>query len=134
MTRLADQVKQRAYSGSRWEEQAAYSRAVRWGSFIAVSGTTAVDENGEVVGGDCLYAQAIFVFAKIQRALDELGADLTNVVRTRTFLTDMAQFEGFARAHRETFRGIDPAATCVEVSRLVDDRLLVEVEVDAMLP
>ena len=131
---MADQVKQRAYSGSRWEEQAAYSRAVRWGSFIAVSGTTAVDENGDVVGGDSIYAQAIFVFAKIQRALHELGADLTNVVRTRTFLTDMAGFEGFARAHRETFQGIDPAATCVEVSRLVDDRLLIEVEVDAVLP
>ena len=127
-------MKHRTYSGSRWEEQAAYCRAVRAGRFIAVSGTTAADGNGNVVGGDSVYAQASFVFAKIQGALEELGADMKDVVRTRTFLTDMAQFEGFARAHRETFRGIDPAATCLEVSRLVDERLLIEVEVDALLP
>lgn len=127
-------MKQRTYSGSRWEEQAAYCRAVRAGRFIAVSGTTAVDGNGNVVGGDSVYAQASFVFAKVQGALEELGASMKDIVRTRTFLTDMARFEGFARAHRETFRGIDPAATCVEVSRLVDDRLLIEIEVDALLP
>ena len=124
---------QRVYSGSAWEKQAAYCRAVRSGPFIAVSGTTAVDESGEVVGGDSVYAQASFVFAKIQRALHELGAGLEHVVRTRTFLTDMSQLDGFMRAHRETFDGIDPAATCVEVSQLVDDRLLVEVEVEAFM-
>ena len=106
---------------------------MRSGPFIAVSGTTAVDESGTVVGGDSVYAQAAFVFAKIQRALHELGADLKHVVRTRTFLTDMSQLEGFMRAHRETFAGIDPAATCVEVSKLVDDRLLIEVEVEAFM-
>lgn len=126
------QMKQRTYSGSRWEKQAAYSRAIRSGTVIAVSGTTAVDENGNVVGGD-VYHQATFVLQKIRRALRELGADLDDVIRTRTFLTDMSELDGFAQAHRETFGGIDPAATCVEVSKLVDDRLLIEIEVDAVL-
>ena len=98
-----------------------------------MSGTTAVDESGDVVGGDSVYAQASFVFAKIQRALHELGCDLEHVVRTRTYLTNMSQLDGFMRAHRETFAGMDPAATCVEVSRLVDDRLLIEVEVEAFM-
>ena len=98
-----------------------------------MSGTTAVDENGEVVGKS-VYQQAVFVFAKIERALAELGARLDDVVRTRTFITDMDQFEGFARAHRETFQDIDPAATCLGVSALVDERLLIEIEVDALLP
>ncbi|MCE2460509.1 MAG: RidA family protein [Pseudomonadales bacterium] len=128
-----DQTKQRAYSGSRWEEQAAYCRAIRSGPQIAVSGTTAVNGAGEVVGGD-VHDQAIFVFTKIRTALRDLGADLDDVVRTRTFLTDMRQLDGFIRAHRETFGGLDPAATCVEVSGLVDDRLLIEVEVDAFQP
>ena len=126
------QTKQRTYSGSHWEERAAYCRAIRSGPWVAVSGTTAVDENGNVVGVD-MYQQAAFVLRKIRHALRELGADLTDVVRTRTFLTDMSQLDGFAKAHRETFGGIDPAATCVEVSGLVDDRLLIEIEVDAVL-
>ena len=126
------QAKQRIYSGSRWEEQAGYCRAIRSGPMVAVSGTTAVDENGNVVGVD-MHQQAAFVLRKIRHVLRELGADLTDVVRTRTFLTDMSQLDGFAKAHRETFGGIDPAATCVEVSGLVDDRLLIEIEVDAVL-
>ena len=126
-------TKQRTYSGSSWEEQAAYCRAIRAGPLVAVSGTTAVDENGNVVGDD-VYHQATFVLRKIRRALGDLGADLDDVVRTRTFLTDMSQLDGFARAHRETFGGADPAATCVEVSGLVDDRLLIEMEVDAFMP
>lgn len=125
-------MKQRTYSGSSWEEQAAYCRAIRSGLLIAVSGTTAVDKNGKVVGDD-VYHQAIFVLGKVRSALRELGADLNDIVRTRSFLTDMGQLDGFARAHRETFAGIDPAATCVEVSGLVDDRLLIEIEVDAVL-
>ena len=126
-------MKQRTYSGSSWEAQAAYCRAIRSGSFIAVSGTTAVDENGKVVGEN-VYQQAVFVFAKIERALGDLGARIDDVVRTRTFITDMNQFEGFARAHRETFQDVDPAATCLAVSALVDERLLIEIEVDALLP
>ena len=127
-------MKKRTYSGSPWERQAAYCRAIRTGQFIAVSGTTAIDENGDVVGGESVYRQTVFVFAKIDLALSELGAGLKDVVRTRTFTTDMGQFEGFARAHKEAFEGTDPAATCVEVSRLVDKRLLIEVEVDAVVP
>ena len=92
-----------------------------------------MDEKGKVVGEN-VYQQAVFVFAKIERALVELGGCLDDVVRTRTFITDMNQFEGFARAHRETFQDMDPAATCVGVSGLVDERLLIEIEVDALLP
>ena len=127
-------MKRRSYSGTSWERQAAYCRAIRTGQFIAVSGTTAVDDDGNVVGGDSVYHQAAFVLAKIDTALAELGAGLKDVVRTRTFVTDMGRFEGFARAHQEAFEGTDPAATCVEVSRLVDDRLLIEIEVDAVVP
>ena len=86
------------------------------------------------MGGDSVYHQATFALAKIDAALAELGAGLKDVVRTRTFITDMDRFEGFARAHQEAFEGTDPAATCVEVSRLVDDRLLIEIEADAVVP
>jgi enamine deaminase RidA (YjgF/YER057c/UK114 family) len=100
---------------------------------VLVSGTTAVDEHGRVVGPGDLHAQARYALQKIERALAELGARLADVVRTRTFLTDIDRFDEFARAHHEFFAGIDPVATCVEVSRLVAPELLVEIEVDALL-
>ena len=101
---------------------------------IAVSGTTAIDESGEVVGSGDVYRQTTYILAKIRRTLAELGAEMQDVIRTRTYLTEISQFEGFAKAHRIAFEGIDPAATCVEVKGLVDDRLLVEVEVEAVKP
>lgn len=110
-----------------------YCRAVRAGDQVAVAGTTAVDEQGNVVGED-LYGQAAYVFCKIEASLNELGLGLEDVIRTRSFVTDMDQFEGFAQAHREAFNGIDPPASCFGVSRLVDERLLIEVEVDAVRP
>jgi enamine deaminase RidA (YjgF/YER057c/UK114 family) len=103
------------------------------GSLVFVSGTTAVDEQGRVVGAGNLYAQTRYALQKIERALFALGATLADVVRTRTFVTDIGRFDEFARAHQEFFGGIDPAATCVEVSRLVAAELLVEIEVDAVL-
>jgi len=121
------------YSGAPWEKTVGYCRAKRVGNFIAVSGTTAVAPGGAIHGAGDLYAQTREAIAIIARALDELGANLRHVVRTRTFLTDMSRFDDFARAHHEAFAGIDPAATCVEVSRLAAPELLVEIEVDAIL-
>jgi enamine deaminase RidA (YjgF/YER057c/UK114 family) len=121
------------YSGTPWEPKVAYCRATRIRDVIAVSGTVAADEDGVVVGPGDVYEQARYAIGKIERALAELGAGLEDVVRTRTYLTDIRFFEDFARAHGEAFRGIDPAATCVEVSRLVGPEFLVEIEADAII-
>lgn len=120
------------YSGTPWEPLVGYCRAKRVGSLIFVSGTTAVDERGEVVGAEDVYAQAHYALTKIERALAELGATRADVVRTRTFLIDIDRFDDFARAHREFFAEVAPAASCVEVARLVAPGLLIEIEVDAV--
>lgn len=111
----------------------AYCRAKRVGNFIAVSGTVAADENGKAVAPGDVHAQTLYALAKIGRALADLGATLGDVVRTRSFLTDLSHFNEFARAHREVFSGIDPAATAVEVSRLIGPEFVVEIEVDAIV-
>ena len=121
------------YSNTPWETKVAYCRATRIGDTVVVSGTVAVDDSGATVGPGDVYAQTSYAIQKIDRALRELGASLRDVIRTRTFLTDITRFEEFARAHREAFAGIDPAATCVEVSRLVSLDLLVEIEMDAIV-
>jgi len=121
------------YSGSPWEARVAYCRAKRVGDFIAVSGTVAVDDAGRAVAPGDTYAQALFALGKIECALVELGSGLHDVVRTRSFLTNLGAFEDFARAHREVFAGIDPAATAVEVSCLVAPEYVVEIEVDAIV-
>jgi len=121
------------YSGSPWEEKVAYCRAKRVGDFIAVSGTVAVGEDGRAVAPGDVYAQAVCALRIIEKALAGLGAEMRHVVRTRTFLADLDRFEDFARAHREVFAGIDPAATAVEVSRLVAPEFLVEIEADAIV-
>lgn len=120
------------YSNSSWEKEVAYCRAKKVGNFIFVSGTTAVDENGSIIGGN-VYEQSKFIFQKISKALEKCEASLANVVRTRTFIVNIDNFAEFAKAHREVFAGIDPVATCVEVSRLVNENLLIEIEVDAIL-
>jgi len=120
------------YTGTPWESRVAYCRAKRVGDLIFVSGTVAVDEAGTAVSPGDLYGQTSYAIRKIQRALQELGADLRHVVRARTFVTDIGRFEEFARAHREAFQSIDPVATCVEVRRLVSIELMVEIEVDAL--
>jgi len=124
---------ERVYSGAPWESQVAYCRAVKFGPQIAVSGTTAVDAEGIVVGEKDIYAQTNYIFAKINTALVSLGATLSDVVRTRMYVTDITLFDEVAKAHKEAFEGVDPAATCVEVSRLVDENLLIEIEVDAYI-
>lgn len=119
------------YSGSRWEKLAAYSRARRIGPCIAVSGTVAVDAQGQVVGPGDAYQQALFILQKIETALREAGASLSDVMRTRLYLADMRDFEDVGRAHKEVFQGIDPATSAVQVAALVDPAMLVEIEADA---
>ena len=120
-------------SGSSYEATVGYSRAVRVGDTIHVAGTTAIGDDGEIVGEGDLYAQASFVLAKIERALSQAGATFADVVRTRTFVTDISRWEEVGRAHGERFRDIRPAATMVEVTRLIDPRMMVEIEVDAIV-
>ena len=120
-------------SGTIWEKRFGYSRAVRLGDTIAVAGTTAVDDTGNVVGTGDPYRQAVFVFGKIEKALIEAGATMADVVRVRTFVTDIATWEQVARAQGEVFGDIRPAATLVQVVALVRPDLLVEIEVDAIV-
>ena len=124
--------KQLVSSGTVWEKKYGYSRAVRVGDTIFVAGTTAVDEHGTVVGPNDPYAQAMFIFKKIDSALREAGSSLSDVVRVRTFVTDISRWEMVAKAQGEAFATIRPAATLLQVSALVNPELLVEIEVDAI--
>jgi len=119
-------------SGTIWEEKVGYSRAVKVGNQVFVSGTVAVDENGKTVGEGNPYKQAKFVFSKIEKALLQADATLSDVVRTRMFVSDINNFDEITKAHGEIFADIRPAATLVEISRLVNN-LLVEIEVDAII-
>ena len=118
-------------SGVKWESIVGYSRAVRVGDRVYVTGTTATDENSEVVGDGDAYAQTVQTIKNIERALRALDASLENVVRTRMFVTDISRWEEYGRAHGECFGEIMPATTMVEVSKLIDPRMLVEIEADA---
>ncbi|QOY84910.1 RidA family protein [Paludibaculum fermentans] len=120
-------------SGAKWEPVVGYSRAVRIGAHVWVAGTTAVDEQSEIVGEGDAYEQAKYVFHKIGRALKQAGASLDDVVRTRMFITHLAHQDAIGRAHFEAVGHVRPAATMVQISGLVDSRLLVEIEVDAYI-
>jgi enamine deaminase RidA (YjgF/YER057c/UK114 family) len=120
-------------SGTPWEGKVGYARAVRAGNLVFVSGTTATDAEGRIVGGGDPGAQARQIFANIERALRGVGASLRDVVRTRMFVTDIARWEEVGRAHGEVFRDIRPAATLVQVSGFVHPDMLVEIEVDAVV-
>ena len=120
-------------SGTPWEPIVGYSRAVKIGNQIWVSGTTATDTNGNIVGKGDPSAQTRQIIANITSALAAAGAQLSDVVRTRIFVTDMNHWEAIGRAHGEAFGDIRPAATMVEVRRLIDPDLLVEIEVEAIL-
>ena len=120
-------------SGTKWEDIVGYSRAVRFGNIIEVAGTTAVDENGEVFGLEDAGEQTKFILSKIERALASAGATLNDVVRTRMFVTNIADWEIIGKAHGLYFKDIKPAATMVEVKSLISPELLVEIEVTAIL-
>lgn len=120
-------------SGAIYEPIVGYSRAVRVGDMIHVAGTTAVLPGGGAVGGDDIGEQARECLRRIAAALAEMGATMADVVRTRIFVTDIERWETVGRAHGEVFAGIRPAATMVEVSRLIDPALLVEIEADAVV-
>ena len=119
-------------SGAKWEDIVGYCRAVRVGNTVEVAGTTAVDEAGNIVG-ETPYEQKKFILQKIERALTQTGASMSDVIRTRAFVTDIAKWEEVGRAHGEFFRDIKPVATMVEVSALIDKKLLVEIEVTAIV-
>lgn len=120
-------------TGTPYEASVGYSRAVRVGQIVHVAGTTAIDEQGAVVGAGDAYRQAAYALSKIEAALAALGATIGDVVRTRMYVTDIANWEGIARAHGERFADVRPAATMVEVSRLIDPAMLVEIEVEAIV-
>ncbi len=123
--------RERYSSGKKWESIVGYSRAVRVGDRIYVTGTTATDENSNVVGIGDAYAQTVQCILNIERALKHFDATLENIVRTRMFVTDITRWEEYGRAHGEYFREIMPATTMVEVSGLIDPHMLVEIEADA---
>ena len=124
--------KQLFSSGAQWENVVGYSRAVRVGNVIEISGTTAVDGNVVVGKGD-IYAQAVFIFKKIEKVLTEAGSSLQDVVRTRMYVTDISKWEQAGKAHSLFFHEIKPATTMVEVSKLINEDLLIEVEISAII-
>ena len=124
----------RTFSGAPWEERVGYCRALRAGSHIYVTGTAPVDAQGNCYAPGDAYTQARRCLEIIERALLDLGADLSCVVRTRLFVTDIHRWEEYGRAHREAFSANPPATTMVQVSSLIDPAMLIEIEADAVCP
>ena len=120
-------------SGAKWEDIVGYSRAVKIGNTIEVTGTVAVDENSSLVGGNDAYAQTKFIIQKIEMILKKAGASLKDVVRTRMFVTDISRWEEYGKAHGEYFRNIKPCTSMIEVKGLIAPEYLIEIEATAVI-
>jgi len=120
-------------SGAKWEEIVGYSRAVRMGNIIEITGTVAVDEHNELVGGNSAYEQSKYIIQKIEKILKRAGAGLEHVIRTRMFVTDISRWEEYGRAHGEYFGQIKPCTTMVEVKALIQPEFLIEIEATAIV-
>lgn len=125
--------RQKYSSGSKWEPIVGYSRAIRQGNLIWVTGTTATNDKGEIVGVGDPKAQTMQAIRNIEKALKALGATLNDVVRTRLFVTDISLWQEYGAAHGEVFRDIRPCTSMIEIQRLIDDQMLVEIEADAIV-
>ena len=120
-------------SGAKWEEIVGYSRAVKMGNVIEVTGTVAVDENNKVVGDNDAYEQTKFIIEKIEKVLLRAGAELRDIVRTRMFVTDISRWEEYGKAHGEFFKDIKPCTSMIEVKALIAPEYLIEIEATAII-
>jgi enamine deaminase RidA (YjgF/YER057c/UK114 family) len=120
-------------SGAKWEDIVGYSRAVKMGNIIEVTGTVSVDDSSNLIGGNDAYEQTKFVIQKIEKVLQRAGASLKDVVRTRMFVTDISRWEEYGKAHGEFFKDIKPCTTMVEVSKLISPEYLIEIEATAII-
>lgn len=121
-------------SGAKWEDIIGYSRAVKMGNIIEVTGTVAVDDNGNAVGSNDAYEQTKFIIQKIEKVLHRAGASLKDVVRTRMFVTDISRWQEYGKAHGEFFKDIKPCTSMIEVKGLIEPEYLIEIEVRAIIP
>ncbi len=120
-------------SGAKWEDIVGYSRAVKVGNIIEVTGTVAVDDDSKLVGGNSAYEQTIFILEKIKKVLEQAGASLQDVVRTRMFVTDISRWEEYGKAHGEFFKNIRPCTSMIEVKGLIAPEYLIEIEATAII-